>query len=156
MQYFISGLLALMIVASTMSWLYYRFLNNNAMDYWHIASIDGKSGITAMARFLLVLTSILDATKTSASLASLLCVSMGLSVVRPSIGPIKTRVQLLTLIHWIAGLAYAVGVAMILIDAGGGWIFMFIFPLVSASDCRCVRLCSLLAHLFRPSLSAPS
>jgi hypothetical protein len=111
-QHFISALMTLLLVASATQWLYYRYLNTHVMDFWRIASLDGQASVTSMARFLLVLTSILDATKTSASLAILLCVSMGLSVVRPSIGPVMRRVQLLTAVHFVCGVLYSIGIVM--------------------------------------------
>ncbi|CEH15669.1 Predicted membrane protein [Ceraceosorus bombacis] len=128
-QYFISGLLGLMVVSTAATWGYQRFLNTHIIDFWSISSLEGKSSVTGTARFLLVLTSVLDATKTSASLAILLCVSMGLSVVRPSIGPVMRRVQILTGIHFVCGVLYSVGIVLILIDSGGAFIFLFIFPL---------------------------
>jgi hypothetical protein len=37
---------------------------------------------------------------------------MGLSVVRPSIGPVMRRVQLLTAVHFVCGVLYSIGIVM--------------------------------------------
>ena len=55
--------------------------------------------------------------------------SMGYGVVRPSIGPVMRRVQILTLVHFVFGVLYSVGIVLLLIEQGGAWVFFFIFPL---------------------------
>jgi hypothetical protein len=56
-------------------WGYQYYLNAHSIDYWKMSSLDGNAGVTATARFLLVLTSILDATRNSISFFLLLIVS---------------------------------------------------------------------------------
>lgn len=129
MQHFISGTIILLILGNAAQWLYFRYLNTHPMDFWRIASLDGSSAVTFGARALLVLTSILDAARNSVSLFLLLIVSMGYGVVRPSIGPVMTRVRILTAVHFVCGVLYSIGIVLIVTETGGGWIFLFIFPL---------------------------
>jgi hypothetical protein len=128
-QHFVSGTIILLILGCSVQWGYFRYLNNHAMDFWRIASLDGFKSVTFGARSLLVMTSILDAARNSTSLFLLLIVSMGYGVVRPSIGTVMRRVQILTGIHFLCGVLYSVGIVLILTESGGGWIFLFIFPL---------------------------
>lgn len=149
-QHFVSGTIILLIMGCSAQWAYFRYLNKNSMDFWRISSIDGSSSVTFGARSLLVLTSILDAARNSTSLFLLLIVSMGYGVVRPSVGPIMTKVRILTGVHFVCGVLYSVsnfgvcnrwcntwklsyiiqvGIVLILTESGGSWIFLFIFPL---------------------------
>lgn len=157
-QHFISGTIVLLILGNIVQWAYLRFLNSHSMDFWRIASLDNNSATTFGARSLLVLSSIFDAARNSTSLFLLLIVSMGYGVVRPTIGPVMTRVRILTAVHFVCGVLYSVrgrdlfqnvvacfsptdtvsithrsahqiGIVLIVTETGGGWIFMFIFPL---------------------------
>ncbi|SPO27830.1 related to PTM1 - member of the major facilitator superfamily [Ustilago trichophora] len=128
-QYFISGTIAFLVVEMAAQWAYYWYLNNHLIDFFRISEVNGKTGVTAVARFLLVLTSILDAGRNSVSFFLLLIVAMGYGVIRPSIGPVMTRVRWLTAAHFVFGVLYSVGIVLIQLDQGGAWIFAFIFPL---------------------------
>ncbi|SAM84068.1 related to PTM1-member of the major facilitator superfamily [Ustilago bromivora] len=128
-QYFISGTIAFLVVEMAAQWVYYHYLNNHLIDFFRIREVNGNTGVTAVARFLLVLTSILDAGRNSVSFFLLLIVAMGYGVIRPSIGPVMTRVRLLTAAHFVFGVLYSIGIVLIQLDQGGGWIFAFIFPL---------------------------
>lgn len=148
-QHFVSGTILLLIFGNMVQWLYLRYLNNHAMDFWTISSLDNSSAVTFGARALLVLSSIFDAARNSTSLFLLLIVSMGYGVVRPSIGAVMTRVRILTAVHFICGVLYSVGIygapselryllntlvpqigiVLLVTETGGGWIFVFIFPL---------------------------
>ncbi|KAK0544016.1 hypothetical protein OC846_005660 [Tilletia horrida] len=118
-----------LIVEMTAQFGYYAYLNATDVDFFTIRSASGNGFVTAFARALLVISSVLDAARNSISLFLLLIVSMGYGVVRPSIGPIMTRVRMLTGLHFVFGVLYSVGVVLITLEAGGGWIFMFVFPL---------------------------
>lgn len=74
-QYFISGTIAFLVVEMAAQWAYYYYLNNHLIDFFRIRSVDGHPGATAVARFLLVLTSILDAGRNSLSFFLLLIVA---------------------------------------------------------------------------------
>lgn len=45
-QYFISGLLGLMVFSTAATWGYHRFLNTHLIDFWTISSLEGKSSVT--------------------------------------------------------------------------------------------------------------
>lgn len=110
--------------------MYYSYLNSHPIDYWRLASLTGSSSETFSARALLVTESLLDSTRNSASFFLLLIVAMGYGVVRPSIDPrLMLRVKALTAVHLICGCLYSVGIVLLTIDAGGTWVFLFIFPL---------------------------
>lgn len=128
-QYFISGTIAFLVVEMAAQWMYYYYLNGHLIDFFRIREVNNHTGVTAMARFLLVLTSILDAGRNSVSFFLLLIVAMGYGVIRPSIGPVMTRVRLLTAAHFIFGVLYSIGIVLIQLEQGGAWIFAFIFPL---------------------------
>lgn len=128
-QHFISGTIVFLIIEMFAQWCYYYYLDSRLIDFFRISSVEGNASVTAMARFLLVLTSILDAARNSVSFFLLLIVAMGYGVIRPSIGPVMTRVRILTAVHFIFGVLYSVGIVLIQIDQGGAWIFIFIFPL---------------------------
>lgn len=92
--------------------------------------MDGHASETWSVRALLVVESILDATRNSASFFLLVIVSMGYGVVRPTIDPrLMLRVKLLSGVHLVCGCLYSVGIVLLSIDAGGSWVFLFIFPL---------------------------
>ena len=74
-QYFISGTIAFLIVEMAAQWVYYYYLNTHLIDFFSIREVNGKTGVTAVARFLLVLTSILDAGRNSVSFFLLLIVA---------------------------------------------------------------------------------
>ena len=79
---------------------------------------------------LLVFESLLDSGRNSASFFLMLIVAMGYGVVRPSLDPrIMIRVKALTAVHLICGCLYSVGIVLLTIEAGGTWVFLFIFPL---------------------------
>ena len=108
MQHFVSGTIVLLILGCSAQWGYFRYLNSHPMDFWRISSLDGVKSVTFGARSLLVITSILDAARNSTSLFLLLIVSMGYGVVRPSIGPVMSRVRILTAVHFLCGVLYSV------------------------------------------------
>ncbi|PWN48318.1 hypothetical protein IE53DRAFT_370721, partial [Violaceomyces palustris] len=128
-QHFISGTIIFLIVEMAFQWLYYWYLNSHLIDFFRIQSVEHQASETAAARFLLVMTSILDATRNSLSFFLLLIVSMGYGVIRPSIGPVMTRIRILTAGHFVFGVLYSVGIVLIQIDQGGAWVLFFIFPL---------------------------
>lgn len=129
MQHYISGTIVFLIVEMAANWAYYNYLNSHEIDFYHISSSTNSSSVTATARFLLILTSILDAARNSISFFLLLIVAMGYGVVRPSIGPVMTRVRILTALHFVFGVLYSIGIVLIVIEAGGAWILAFVFPL---------------------------
>lgn len=88
-QYYLSGLVGFLIIEMVANWVYYRYLNAHGRG-------------TASTAFLFVV-AILDAGRNALSFFMLLVVSLGLSVVRESLGRTMLRCQLLTAAHFIFG-----------------------------------------------------
>ncbi|CAO1633897.1 unnamed protein product [Sympodiomycopsis kandeliae] len=129
-QHFVSGLFIILVVEQLITWVYYNYLNTHPIDYWRLASLENSASQTFAARALLVTESLLDSARNSASFFLLLIVAMGYGVVRPSIDPrLMLRVKALTAVHLVCGCLYSVGIVLLTIDAGGSWVFLFIFPL---------------------------
>jgi len=89
MQYYISGGIIFLVIEMVANFGYYRYINKHG-------------GGTASLAFLFVV-SILNAARNSLSFFLLLIVSMGLSVVRQSLGSVMTKVRILTGLHFVFG-----------------------------------------------------
>ncbi|KAF7307076.1 Integral membrane protein [Mycena indigotica] len=115
-QYYLSGLVGLVVIEMVANWAYYRYLNAH-----------GKG--TASTVFLIVV-AILDAGRNSMSFFMLLVVSLGLSVVRESLGRTMIKCQALTGAHFIFGILYAVGIVELELESTSAFILlMFVIPL---------------------------
>lgn len=129
-QHMITAILAFLVVDMAIQWAYMHYQNAHNIDYWHMRALyPGNPGVTAALRALLAITSFMDAAKTTLSLFLLLVVSLGYGVVRPTLGPVMRRVQLLAAAHFIFGILYAIGVLMLLTEVSAAWPIMFIMPL---------------------------
>ncbi|KAJ9094999.1 hypothetical protein QFC21_005792 [Naganishia friedmannii] len=116
MQNYISGTIGFLVVEMIANFAYYRYINQHG----------GGSGSVAF----LFIVAILNAARTSLSFFLLLIVSMGLSVVTPSLGSIMNRIRLLTAMHFIFGVIYAIGTVRIEIESASLFLVLFmIFPL---------------------------
>ncbi|ORY26066.1 lung seven transmembrane receptor-domain-containing protein [Naematelia encephala] len=116
MQYYISGTIIFLIIEMLAQFGYYRYINKHG------------GGATSLA-FLFVI-SILNAARNSLSFFLLLIVSMGLSVVTQSLGPVMNRVRLLTGFHFVFGVLYSVGTVEVELDSASLVIVLIlIFPL---------------------------
>ncbi|KAF8509794.1 lung seven transmembrane receptor-domain-containing protein [Gautieria morchelliformis] len=116
-QYYISGLVGFLIVEMVASWAYYRYLNAHG------------SGTTTTTVFLFVV-AILDAGRNALSFFLLLIVSMGLSVVRESLGRTMLRCRILTVAHFLFGVLYAVGIVELQLESTSALILLlFVIPL---------------------------
>lgn len=89
LQRYITATVAFLVVEQLFVWLYYRLLNNG--------SHPGVAGV------YLFLVSGLTALRNSVSLYLLCLASMGLSVVRPTLGSVMGRVKLLAIVHFAFG-----------------------------------------------------
>ncbi|TFK30882.1 hypothetical protein FA15DRAFT_662945 [Coprinopsis marcescibilis] len=115
-QYYLSGLVGLLVVEMCASWAYYRYLNAH-----------GKT--TASTAFLIVV-AILDAGRNSMSFFMLLVVSLGLSVVRESLGTTMRKCQALAAAHFLFGILYAVGIVQLELESASALVLLlFIIPL---------------------------
>ncbi|CED85022.1 Predicted membrane protein [Phaffia rhodozyma] len=101
-QNYVTGTLIYLCIEMGIYWVYYRYLN--AHGY----------GGTSTA-FLLVV-SALNAGRNSLSFFLLLIVSMGLSVVTPTLGTIMNRIKALTVAHFFFGVVYSIGIVQITLE----------------------------------------
>ncbi|KAH8099260.1 lung seven transmembrane receptor-domain-containing protein [Cristinia sonorae] len=115
-QYYLSSLLGLVIVEMVANWAYYRYLNAH-----------GKG--TTSTVFLIVV-AILDAGRNALSFFLLLVVSLGLSVVRESLGRTMLRCQILAGLHFIFGVLYAIGIVELRFENANALVLLlFVIPL---------------------------
>ncbi|KAF5368567.1 hypothetical protein D9758_002282 [Tetrapyrgos nigripes] len=98
LQYYLSGLVGLLVIEMVANWAYYRYLNAHGRG-------------TASTAFLIV-------------------VSLGLSVVKESLGRTMLRCQILAGAHFIFGILYAVGIVELELESTSALILlMFVIPL---------------------------
>ncbi|KAJ7751292.1 lung seven transmembrane receptor-domain-containing protein [Mycena maculata] len=115
-QYYLSGLVGLVIIEMVANWAYYRYLNAH-----------GKS---AASTVFLIVVAILDAGRNSMSFFMLLVVSLGLSVVRESLDRLMLRCQILAGAHFVFGILYAVGIVELELESTSALVLlMFVIPL---------------------------
>ncbi|KAF8516142.1 lung seven transmembrane receptor-domain-containing protein [Hysterangium stoloniferum] len=115
-QFYISGLVGFLVMENLASLAYYRYLNAHG---------PGK----AATAFLFVV-AILDAGRNALSFFLLLIVSLGLSVVRESLGKAMLRCRILTIAHFIFGVLYAVGIVELQLESTSALILLlFVIPL---------------------------
>ncbi|KAJ7492427.1 lung seven transmembrane receptor-domain-containing protein [Mycena latifolia] len=115
-QYYLSGLVALVIIEMVANWAYYRYLNAH-----------GKS---AASTVFLIVVAILDAGRNSMSFFMLLVVSLGLSVVRESLGRTMLKCQILAGGHFIFGILYSLGIVELELESTSALVLlMFVIPL---------------------------
>ncbi|ESK95509.1 integral membrane protein [Moniliophthora roreri MCA 2997] len=116
LQYYLSGLVALLVIEMVANWGYYRYLNAH-----------GRS--TTSTVFLIVV-AVLDAGRNSMSFFMLLVVCLGLSVVRESLGRTMLKCQALALAHFIFGILYAIGIVELELESTSGLVLLlFVIPL---------------------------
>jgi len=115
-QHYLSGLVGILVIEMFASWGYYRYLNAH-----------GKS--MASTVFLIVV-AILDAGRNSMSFFMLLIVSLGLSVVRESLGRTMLKCQVLTGLHFLFGILYGIGIVELTLESTSALVLLlFIVPL---------------------------
>ncbi|WVR04155.1 hypothetical protein IAU60_001154 [Kwoniella sp. DSM 27419] len=116
MQYYISGTIVFLLIEMLAQFAYYRYINKHG-------------GGTTSIIFLFVI-AILNAARNSLSFFLLLVVSMGLSVVTQSLGSVMNKVRVLTGLHFVFGVMYAVGTVEVELDSASLITVLFlIFPL---------------------------
>ncbi|KAK1220015.1 hypothetical protein PQX77_017222 [Marasmius sp. AFHP31] len=116
LQYYLSGLVGLLVIEMVANWGYYRYLNAH-----------GRS--TASTVFLIVV-AILDAGRNSMSFFMLLVVCLGLSVVRETLGRTMLKCQALAGAHFIFGILYAIGIVELELESTSGLVLLlFVIPL---------------------------
>ncbi|KAH9937302.1 protein PTM1 [Fomitopsis serialis] len=115
-QYYLSSLLGFLIIEMVANWAYYRYLNAHGRG-------------TPSTVFLIVV-AILDAGRNALSFFLLLIVSLGLSVVRESLGKTMIKCQALAVAHFIFGVLYAVGIVELELESTSALVLLlFVVPL---------------------------
>ncbi|KAH7886133.1 protein PTM1 [Phlebopus sp. FC_14] len=115
-QYYLSSLVAFLIIEMVANWVYYRYLNAH--------------GRNAASTVFLFVVAILDAGRNALSFFMLLVVSLGLSVVRESLGRTMFKCQILAGAHFIFGVLYAVGIVELELESTSALVLlMFVIPL---------------------------
>ncbi|KAF9245774.1 protein PTM1 [Melanogaster broomeanus] len=115
-QYYLSSLVGFLVIEMVANWVYYRYLNAH-----------GKN--IASTIFLFVV-AILDAGRNALSFFMLLVVSLGLSVVRESLGKTMLKCQLLAGAHFVFGVLYAVGIVELELESTSALVLLlFVIPL---------------------------
>ncbi|KAI9570240.1 lung seven transmembrane receptor-domain-containing protein, partial [Boletus coccyginus] len=115
-QHYLSGLIGFLVIEMVANWVYYRYLNAHDKNM-------------ASTVFLFVV-AILDAGRNALSFFMLLVVSLGLSVVRESLGKTMLKCQLLAGAHFIFGVLYAVGIVELELESTSALVLLlFIIPL---------------------------
>ncbi|EIM92270.1 uncharacterized protein STEHIDRAFT_46983 [Stereum hirsutum FP-91666 SS1] len=116
LQYYLSGLVGFLIIEMLANLAYYRYLNAH-----------GKNTVSTVFLFVVA---ILDAGRNSLSFFMLLVVSLGLSVVRDSLGSTMRKCQLLAGAHFIFGVLYAVGIVELEFESTSALVLLlFVIPL---------------------------
>ncbi|KAI0652014.1 lung seven transmembrane receptor-domain-containing protein [Trametes meyenii] len=115
-QYYLSGLFGFLIIEMLANWAYYRYLNAHG------------EGTTSTV--FLIVVAIFDAGRNALSFFLLLVVSLGLSVVKESLGKMMLKCQLLAGAHFIFGVLYAVGIVELELESASAFILLlFVIPL---------------------------
>ncbi|KZO95957.1 hypothetical protein CALVIDRAFT_515235 [Calocera viscosa TUFC12733] len=116
LQYYIASLIGLLVIEMLASWGYYRYLNAH------------PPGITSTA--FLIVVAILDAGRNSLSFFLLLVVSLGLTVTKETLGKLMTRCVILSSLHFIFGVVYAVGTVEVTLETASIFLLLtFVIPL---------------------------
>ncbi|KAG6832564.1 hypothetical protein H0H92_000193 [Tricholoma furcatifolium] len=114
--HYLSSLVGLLVIEMVANWAYYRYLNSH--------------GRGASATAFLIVVAILDAARNAMSFFMLLVVSLGLSVVRDSLGTTMFKCKLLAGAHFIFGILYAVGIVELELESTSALVLlMFVVPL---------------------------
>ncbi|KLO20660.1 hypothetical protein SCHPADRAFT_918102 [Schizopora paradoxa] len=115
-QYYLSSLVGFLVIEMIANWAYYRYLNAH--------------GRGAASTVFLFVVAILDAGRNALSFFMLLVVSLGLSVVRESLGRTMLKCQILAGAHFIFGVLYAVGIVELELESTSALVLLlFIIPL---------------------------
>ncbi|KAH7880907.1 lung seven transmembrane receptor-domain-containing protein [Lentinula edodes] len=108
--------LGLLVIEMVANWGYYRYLNAHGR------------GTTSTA--FLIVVAILDAGRNSMSFFMLLVVSLGLSVVKESLGRTMLKCQALAVAHFIFGILYAIGIVELELESTSALVLLlFVIPL---------------------------
>ena len=114
-QNYITATIIFLVVEQLMTWGFYDYQN--------------RHGSNALAKFLMIIVSILNAGRNSLSFFLLLIVCMGYGVVKPSLGRTMIYVRGLAIAHFFFGVIYAVASLSVTPDSAGPLVLLVILPL---------------------------
>ncbi|ORX55422.1 hypothetical protein BCR36DRAFT_281556 [Piromyces finnis] len=114
-QHYITGITVFVTIEMIMHYIYYNHYNNTNNN----------------SLILMILAGSLNAGRNSLTFFILLIVCMGYGVVKQSLGSTMKKVQLLTLVHFIFGVLYAIGL-MVVSEITEFVVLFFVFPLSAA------------------------
>ncbi|BFZ54050.1 Membrane protein ptm1 [Savitreella phatthalungensis] len=115
-QNYLTALMVFLTCEMIIVWGYYDYVNIH--------------GFTIGSRIYMVIVSVLSALRNSFSFFMILIVSLGYSVVRPSLGPAMLKARMLAVVHFCFGSLYGVAsMAVGTADAPSLWTLFVILPL---------------------------
>ena len=117
-QNYITAILVFLVFEMFMTWLFYDFQN--------------RHGLNAGAKALLVVVSILSATRNSFSFFLLLIVCMGYGVVKHTLGKTMWFVRALAITHFVFGVIYAVASLSVTPENAGPLVLLVVLPLAAS------------------------
>ncbi|KAH9828923.1 Membrane protein PTM1 [Teratosphaeria destructans] len=117
-QNYVTAILVFLVVEMFMTWLFYDYQN--------------RHGLSAGAKALMILVSILSAVRNSFSFFLLLIVCMGYGVVKPTLGKTMIYVRALAVTHFVFGVIYAIASLSITPENAGPLILLVVLPLAAS------------------------
>ena len=114
-QNYITALIGFLSAEMIVIWGYYDYVNLH--------------GYNTGSTIYMVVVAVLNAFRNSFSFFMILIVSMGYSVVRPSLGPAMVRARLLALCHFVFGVVYSFSSMAISAESASPWVILIILPL---------------------------
>ncbi|ORY86276.1 lung seven transmembrane receptor-domain-containing protein [Protomyces lactucae-debilis] len=114
-QNYITALIIFLSMEMIIIWGYYDFVN--------------LRGYTLGSRVYMVIVALLTAFRNSFSFFMILIVSLGYSVVRPSLGQAMVRARILAVLHFAFGVIYSVMSMAVKAETASFWILLVILPL---------------------------
>lgn len=114
-QNYITVLIAFLSAEMIVIWGYYDYVNLH--------------GYNIGSTVYMVIVALLNAFRNSFSFFMILIVSMGYSVVRPSLGPAMIRARMLAIAHFVFGVIYSITSMAISAETASPWVLLVILPL---------------------------
>ncbi|CCG81471.1 putative Integral membrane protein [Taphrina deformans PYCC 5710] len=105
------------------------FLSAEMIVIWGYYDYVNLHGYNVGSTVYMVFVALLNAFRNSFSFFMILIVSMGYSVVRPSLGPAMVRARLLAIAHFVFGVVYSITSMAISAETASPWVFLVILPL---------------------------
>lgn len=107
------------------------FLPIEMVGLWGYYDYTNRHGISAGSRLLLIITTVLGASRNSFSFFLLLIVCMGYGVVKLTLGPLMWKCRALALTHFAFGIAYGVASLVVTPETAGPLVLLIIVPLAA-------------------------